>query len=103
MRIDRRRALGLLGAGVTGPAAAEARKAGAAPGAFAWGVASGDPLQDRVILWTRCDSGGRAVRWEIAEDAGFTHLAARGQITPEAARDFSVKVDAGGLKPAQFL
>ncbi|HKR87150.1 MAG TPA: alkaline phosphatase D family protein [Phenylobacterium sp.] len=102
MRIDRRQALGLLGAGVAGPAAAQATKPGrAGAGGFDWGVASGDPLQDRVILWTRCDSGGRPVRWEVAEDAAFKTLAAHGQVVPDAARDFTIKVDAAGLKPGR--
>jgi alkaline phosphatase D len=100
MRIDRRQALGLLGAGVAGPAAAQPRQ-DEQRGGFRWGVASGDPLQDRVILWTRCDSAGRPVRWEIAEDAGFRRLAAKGRVIPDAARDFTIKVDAAGLQPGR--
>ncbi|HJR61554.1 MAG TPA: PhoD-like phosphatase N-terminal domain-containing protein, partial [Vicinamibacterales bacterium] len=42
---------------------------------FRHGVASGDPLADRVILWTRI-SGAPAdarplARWEIARDQAF--------------------------------
>ena len=53
MRIDRRRVLGLIGAGAAAPAtSAHARQAAAAV-EFRHGVASGDPLGDRVMLWTR--------------------------------------------------
>ena len=50
--------------------------------AFQHGIASGDPLQDRVILWTRL-SGSKApsidLNWEIAVDAEFTRIAADGK------------------------
>lgn len=72
---------------------------------FAHGVASGDPLSDRVILWTRVTppvgyQSDIPVQWEVASDAAFTTLVAQGQATAAAARDFTVKVDAAGLKPA---
>ena len=43
----------------------------AAAGRFRHGVASGDPLEDRIILWTRVTPSGEAatpaveVRWRI--------------------------------------
>ncbi|MES2609506.1 MAG: alkaline phosphatase D family protein [Pseudomonadota bacterium] len=72
---------------------------------FAHGVASGDPLSDRVILWTRVtppanDSADIPVRWEVASDSAFATLVAQGTATATAARDFTVKVDATGLRPA---
>ena len=72
---------------------------------FVHGVASGDPLSDRVILWTRVTPAAGAtadipVQWELASDAAFTTVVAKGQATATAARDFTVKVDATGLKPA---
>ena len=70
---------------------------------FLHGVASGDPLADRVILWTRVSGSTAAarpeVRWELARDREFRQLAASGRITTDAARDFTVKVDAQGLRP----
>ncbi|MFG3380409.1 alkaline phosphatase D family protein [Streptomyces sp. NPDC047999] len=79
--------------------------------AFLHGVASGDPLPDGVLLWTRVTPGpdavpgsGRgadtAVAWEVAEDRGFTRIAARGSYTARAAFDHTVKVDVRGLRPA---
>jgi len=78
---------------------------GAPPVQFLHGVASGDPLSDRVILWTRVtppagDTRDIPVQWEVASDAAFTTLVAQGQATAAAGRDFTVKVDAAGLKAA---
>lgn len=72
---------------------------------FAHGVASGDPLADRVMLWTRVTppadfTGDIPVQWEVASDAAFASIVARGETRTSAARDFTVKVDATGLKPA---
>lgn len=89
-----------------GPLAGEAIAAARPrPGPFQHGVASGDPLADRVILWTRVSPANAAretlaVRWEVARDPAFTAIVARGLARAEAARDFTVKVDAAGLSPA---
>ncbi|WP_331452349.1 alkaline phosphatase D family protein [Streptomyces sp. SS162] len=79
--------------------------------AFLHGVASGDPLPDGVLLWTRVTpspdalpGSGKgvdtAVRWEVAEDRGFTRTVAHGSVTASAATDHTVKVDVRGLRPA---
>jgi alkaline phosphatase D len=72
---------------------------------FAHGVASGDPLADRVILWTRITPDGDAtavdVAWRIARDEALGDVVARGQAQTDAARDFTVKVDAAGLEPGR--
>ena len=70
---------------------------------FPHGVASGDPLSDRVMLWTRVSglAGTPDVRWTVASDAAFSRIAATGTIRTAAERDFTVKVDAGGLQPAE--
>ncbi|WP_339352471.1 alkaline phosphatase D family protein [Acinetobacter beijerinckii] len=72
---------------------------------FEHGVASGDPLQDRVILWTRLtpnDSSARLqVTWEIALDQQFKQVVNANKVITAAAQDFTVKVDATGLKPNQ--
>ena len=70
--------------------------------AFEHGVASGDPLSDRVILWTRVSplNTGSAVqvRVEVAEDPEFIGLVHDSLVTTDASRDFTVKVDADGLQ-----
>lgn len=88
--------------------------AGAAPPAdaevFRHGIASGDPLPDRVILWTRVSptadatpGSGRGtattVRWEVSTDAGFGSLVSSGTTTTDTGQDLTVKVDAEGLNP----
>ena len=71
---------------------------------FLHGVASGDPLADRVILWTRVSGTAlarrAAVRWEIARDRAFGQVEARGELHTDATRDFTVKLDVPGLQPA---
>ena len=68
---------------------------------FRYGVASGDPLVDRVILWThaRVGSTNDAVEltWQIATDAGFRSLVSTGRVRASADTGFTVKVDATGL------
>jgi alkaline phosphatase D len=71
---------------------------------FIHGVASGDPLTDRVILWTRATPAAAAsapvsVRWRIADDERLTRVVAQGTAMARAERDFTVKVDAAGLRP----
>jgi alkaline phosphatase D len=72
---------------------------------FLHGVASGDPLADRVVLWTRLSGASPGatveVRWEMATDPAFKQRAAGGRARTGAARDFTVKIDARGLRPAR--
>lgn len=73
--------------------------------AFLHGVASGDPLADRVILWTRVSPSGAnmpkqvTLQWEIASDAAFRRIVRSGKVSTGPERDFTAKVDAAGLKP----
>ncbi|NEA37350.1 alkaline phosphatase D family protein [Streptomyces sp. SID13031] len=78
---------------------------------FAHGIASGDPLPDGILLWTRvtptADSmPGSAngpivvVRWQMATDATFGTIAAAGAVTTGPNRDHTVKIDVSGLQPA---
>lgn len=66
---------------------------------FFHGVASGDPLSDRVILWTRVttDDNSVSVDWQIATDTAFANVVNSGTITTDTSRDHTVKVDATGL------
>jgi len=68
---------------------------------FRHGVASGDPLSDRVILWTRVTTpspaGAASAAWEVARDPKFARIVRRGEAQTGAARDFTVKVDVSGL------
>ncbi|MFW1746454.1 alkaline phosphatase D family protein [Acinetobacter guillouiae] len=72
---------------------------------FLHGVASGDPLKDRVILWTRITPQDTSLRlevvWEIATDDKFTRVINTGKVQTASAQDFTVKVDADKLKSGQ--
>lgn len=83
------------------PGSTDASTGGAAS-PFRHGVASGDPLSNRVILWTRITpetAGTQTGMWEIAADAGFRRILHAGPFTTGPERDFTVKVDAAGLAP----
>jgi alkaline phosphatase D len=75
---------------------------------FKHGVASGDPLTDRVMLWTRVTppatrsaTGPIDVQWVIASDEGLQQVVSRGTAPAATERDFTVKVDAGNLRPGR--
>lgn len=75
---------------------------------FRHGVASGDPLTDRVMLWTRVTppptrsaTGPIAVTWQVATDERLRDVVAHGTAQAADSHDFTVKVDAGGLKPGR--
>ncbi len=78
----------------------------ALPLPFAHGVASGDPLQDRVIIWTRITQAqypGSAipVSWFVATDPAMQNIVLSGSQNAVAEHDWTVKVDVVGLSPAQ--
>jgi alkaline phosphatase D len=97
---------------LAGPLAAAlpARAADDTP-AFLHGVASGDPLPDGILLWTRVTPTAGAtpgsgigpdieVEWVIAQDKALTTVVAKGSVTATAASDHTVKADVRGLQPA---
>ncbi len=87
----------LMAAATPRPATAGSRRH------FLHGVASGDPLADRVVLWTRVSAVDRAteVAWELARSPDFAAAVVRGTASADAARDYTVKLDQGGLEPGQ--
>jgi alkaline phosphatase D len=76
---------------------------------FALGVASGDPVADGFVLWTRLapdplNGGGMPseavpVRWEVARDVRFLDIARRGETLAAPELGHSVHVDVTGLEP----
>ncbi|TGD72571.1 hypothetical protein E4634_13680 [Mangrovimicrobium sediminis] len=71
---------------------------------FLHGIASGDPLHDRVILWTRVtpppgDTRRVRVRYTVATDPLMLNVVGRGTALTGPERDYTVKVDAAGLQP----
>ncbi len=71
---------------------------------FSHGVASGDPGQDRVVIWTRVtpEGGGEVpVRWVVARDRDLKAVVQSGEITTGPERDYTIKIDVVGLRPGQ--
>ena len=72
---------------------------------FNHGVASGDPLHDRVIIWTRVTTPNWyddvEVKWQLARDPTMRSIVAHGRVNANMLRDFTVKIDVTGLEPAR--
>ncbi|MEQ8841717.1 MAG: alkaline phosphatase D family protein [Acidimicrobiales bacterium] len=76
---------------------------------FTLGIASGDPLANGVVIWTRLapdplDGGGMAdetyrVEWEVADDPAMAKVVRRGRARAQAEHGHSVHVDVRGLRP----
>lgn len=71
---------------------------------FYHGVASGDPLSDAVIIWTRYTptSGAPAaveVSWMMGTDPDLNNVIQSGTFTTGPDRDYTVKLDVTGLEP----
>jgi alkaline phosphatase D len=76
---------------------------------FTLGVASGAPREDGIVLWTRLaprplEGGGLpdeaiAVDWQVAEDEGFTRVAAQGTEQALPTLGHSVHAEVRGLRP----
>ncbi len=69
---------------------------------FDHGVASGDPLSDRVILWTRVTPTGSGTingSCIVATDPALTNVVQREDFSTDASRDYTVKIDRAGLLP----
>ncbi len=70
---------------------------------FYHGVASGDPLSDRVILWTRISTDNSispvSVNWQIFSDTSLSSIVQSGSASTDSAKDFTIKVDATNLQP----
>ena len=73
---------------------------------FDLGIASGSPTARSVVLWTRLTGADLPpqvqVRWELAHDEGFKHVAAHGTETAEATWAHSVHAQPRGLEPGRW-
>lgn len=72
----------------------------AAARGFTHGVASGEPRQRSVMLWTRYAGGGR-IHWQVSPTADFRRIVAEGDAEAEAGRDHCVKPVVTGLQPGR--
>jgi alkaline phosphatase D len=103
MRINRRSLLSLIGVGAPTLGAESAAQAAVPTVSFDHGVASGDPLADRVVIWTRATpvdpTASVPVSWEVAATPNFDRILASGKTQANPVSDHTVKVDVGGLSP----
>lgn len=79
---------------------AAATGGGTSSNPFQHGVASGDPLSNAVIIWTRITTsqvGPITVSWEMALDPEMTTIVRTGTLTTDSTRDWTVKVDVTSL------
>src|SRR5262245_61219369 len=99
-KLTRRGALGFGAAGLAAACATTEGPSYTGKAAFNHGVASGDPTQGKVIIWTRVTpetAGPVPVRWIVARDPAFKTIVRRGTFTTGPERDYTVKVDVDGL------
>jgi alkaline phosphatase D len=73
----------------------------AAARAFTHGIASGEPRQRSVMVWTRCASGGR-IHWQVSRTEDFRRIVAEGDSMAEAEHDYCVKPVVTGLQPDRW-
>lgn len=105
-------ATGLAGLAALGPGFSTRLLAQPLPGGdpFRLGVAAGDPHPDGFVIWTRlapeplAPAGGMPpaaveVVWEVAENSGFTRLAANGRALARPEWGHSLHVEVRGLLP----
>jgi alkaline phosphatase D len=84
------------------------------PDPFELGVASGDPVADGVVLWTRLaprplaedgyggmPAGDVDVEWQVAEDERFRRVVRTGRAVARRESAFSVHVEVAGLQPGR--
>ena len=69
---------------------------------FQHGVASGDPTQTQVIIWTRITTtaSNADVTWQVSPQSDFSNIVQSGVFNTDTSRDFTVKVDVTNLNPS---
>jgi alkaline phosphatase D len=115
MTLDRRRLMqgaAMLAGAALLPGCATQATPSFASDPFTLGVASGDPDDVSVVLWTRLapdpmapdwgmPSAAVAVRWELSEDEGFTRILRKGETLAQPSAGHSVHIVAEGLQPGR--
>jgi alkaline phosphatase D len=73
---------------------------------FPLGVASGDPLPDGIVLWTRLifndPQGPITVHWDLSKDESFRTILKHGTVTAHPDHAHCVHVDVRGLEPQHW-
>lgn len=73
---------------------------------YLWGVASGDPTPDGVVIWTKIEESLISViqpqTWEVSADSSFAITAATGSVDALANNDYCVRAVVTGLQPDSY-
>lgn len=73
------------------------------PSNFPYGIASGDPLPDAVILWSMLDTAAARVdsivNWQLSYSPNFNIVQQSGSLNAAKHRRYSLKVDVKNLQP----
>ena len=111
MAVTRRHLLRSSAASLTLPLLSACASPFASPSAeagrtvFLHGVASGDPSQDSIVLWTRAtpqqDGAPLTVGWTLYTDPQSQRPLRRGEVSTHGGRDYTVKVIVDGLDPGR--
>ena len=95
------KAASTIAVGIVGGGLAACGDSYTQPSEFKYGVASGDPLADRVILWTNAkipnSTASVSLTWQVASDANFANVVSSGRVVATQDSAFTAKVDATGL------
>lgn len=96
-------AVAASGVGLSGCLSGSSSETAQTPVRFDYGVASGDPLDDRIVLWTharRPDSEAAVeLTYEVSVLEDFSTLVSSGSLSATMDSDFTAKADASGLQP----
>ena len=104
MDLDRRGFLRIAGTTYISASLPFAAAAAITPGKtvrFPQGVASGDPLPDALLLWTRAESeqeGDIALTLQLSDSPDFSKLVVEEALTAKASQDYTVRARIDGLQ-----
>ena len=94
--MKRRQAIKITSVGAIGLSASISSSCSKNTYSFNHGVASGDPLEDRVILWTRVtpqQAGPVEVTLEVSENKNFSKVAYSKKLNTSSLSDYTIKYD----------
>ena len=70
---------------------------------FSYGVASFDPSNSGVIIWTRYTTANVEIIWEVSTQSDFSSILRTGKITTETSRDNTLAIELTELEADQKL
>ncbi|MEO9659994.1 MAG: alkaline phosphatase D family protein [Maribacter dokdonensis] len=70
---------------------------------FSYGVASFDPSNTGVIIWTRYTTANVEIIWEVSTQSDFSSILRTGKITTETSRDNTLAIELTELEADQKL